>query len=145
MKYVDHMHYTLPLQTGKSDGFTFPSEYIGQYGVFDAVRHIYSKNSSLAHLLSDSGNELNVSKKYFTADLEKGIENVRDQFREKHQLNDDQTVIFFAPGNERAEAEFCTENVRRGVKEFLLKYSAPTSLSPKALPKENFVTVISLQ
>ena len=30
-------------------------------------------------------------------------------------------------------------------KEFLLKYSAPTSLSPKALPLDNFVTVISLQ
>jgi hypothetical protein len=47
-------------------------------------------------------------------------------------------------GNEKAEAEFCVENVRRGIKEFLLKYSAPTSLAPKALPKENFVTIISL-
>jgi len=26
------------------------------------------------------------------------------------------------------------ENLRKGVKEFLLKYSSPTSLSPKALP-----------
>jgi hypothetical protein len=53
-------------------------------------------------------------------------------------------VIFFAPGNEQSEAEFSTENTRRGIKEFLLKFSAPTSLSPKALPLENFVTVISL-
>lgn len=37
------------------------------------------------------------------------------------------------------------ENLRKGVKEFLLKYSAPTSLSPKALPLEgNFVTILSL-
>lgn len=37
------------------------------------------------------------------------------------------------------------ENLRKGVKEFLLKYSAPTSLSPKALPlASNFVTVISV-
>jgi hypothetical protein len=37
------------------------------------------------------------------------------------------------------------EALRKGVKEFLLKYSYPTSLSPKALPlDENFVTVISL-
>lgn len=37
------------------------------------------------------------------------------------------------------------ENLRKGVKEFLLKYSSPTSLSPKALPLENnFVTVISV-
>lgn len=31
------------------------------------------------------------------------------------------------------------------MKEFLLKYSSPTSLSPKALPlKDNFVTIMSL-
>lgn len=53
-------------------------------------------------------------------------------------------MIFFAPGNEVNEAEFTTETVRRGIKEFLLKYSAPTSLSAKAKPLENFVTVISL-
>ena len=46
--------------------------------------------------------------------------------------------------NEKNEAEFTAENVRRGIKEFLLKYSAPTSMSPKALPLDNFVTVISL-
>ena len=53
-------------------------------------------------------------------------------------------MIFFAPGNEHSEAEFSTENARRGIKEFLLKYSAPTSLSAKARPLDNFVTVISL-
>lgn len=52
--------------------------------------------------------------------------------------------MFFAPGNERKEAEFTTEAVRRGTKEFLLKYSAPTSLSAKARPLDNFITVISL-
>jgi len=36
------------------------------------------------------------------------------------------------------------ENLRKGVKEFLLKYSAPSSLSPKALPMNKFVTVLSL-
>lgn len=37
------------------------------------------------------------------------------------------------------------ESFRKGVKEFLLKYSSPTSLSPKALPLEgNFVTILSL-
>jgi len=50
-----------------------------------------------------------------------------------------------APGNEKSEVEFTMENLRKGVKEFLLKYSAPTSLSPKALPIENFCTIISLQ
>ena len=54
-------------------------------------------------------------------------------------------MIFIAPGNEKSEVEFCLENLRKGVKEFLLKYSSPTSLSPKALPLDgNFVTVLSL-
>lgn len=52
--------------------------------------------------------------------------------------------MFFAPGNEANEAEFTLENTRRGIKEFLLKYSAPTSMSAKARPMDNFVTVISL-
>jgi hypothetical protein len=36
------------------------------------------------------------------------------------------------------------ENVRRGVKEFILKYSSPTSLSPKAPSLDKYCTVISL-
>ena len=52
-------------------------------------------------------------------------------------------MIFVAPGNEVEEATFCAENIRKGMKEFLLKYSAPTSMSPKARPVDNFVTVIS--
>ena len=40
-KYVDFMHYTVPLTTGVGAGYEFPSKYIGQYGVFEAVRHIY--------------------------------------------------------------------------------------------------------
>ena len=39
----------------------------------------------------------------------------------------------------------CLEQLHKGVKEFLLKYSAPTSLSPKALPlDDHFATVISV-
>ena len=52
-------------------------------------------------------------------------------------------MVFVAPGNEVEEATFCAENIRKGMKEFLLKYSAPTSMSPKARPVDNFVTVIS--
>ncbi len=72
-QYVDHMHYTVPLVTKTGDNYTFPGEYIGQYGVYEAVKHIYAQTPALRHLLSDCGDELHVSKKYFTADLEKGI------------------------------------------------------------------------
>ena len=90
----------------------------------------------------DSG-DLHVSKRYFATDLEKGIVDVRDAFRTKHGLTDDNTLIFVAPGNELNETTFCAENVRKGIKEYLLKYSAPTSMSAKARPLDNFVTVIS--
>jgi len=52
-------------------------------------------------------------------------------------------VIFFAPGNELKEAEFTADSTRKGIQEFLLKYSAPTSLSSKARHLDHFVTVIS--
>jgi len=141
-KYVDYMHYTVPLKTETSDGFQFPSEFVGQYGVYEAVKHIYSKNAGLSNLLKEES--LMVSQRYFATDLEKGIQNLRQQFREAHGISETAQVIFYAPGNEVNEAEFGVENVRKGIKEFLLKYSAPTSLSPKAAPMDNFVTIISL-
>jgi hypothetical protein len=70
---------------------------------------------------------------------------VRVDFRQRHGLPQDGTVIFFAPGNEVKEAQFCLDSVRRGIREFLLKYSAPTSLSPKAPALEVYTTVISVQ
>jgi hypothetical protein len=69
---------------------------------------------------------------------------VRHAFREKHNIPQDGTIIFFAPGNEPNEVEFTMENVRKGVKEFLLKYSYPTSLSPKAPPMSQYTTVLSI-
>jgi len=40
-KYIDYAHFTVPLRTGVSGGYKFPGEYVGQYGVYEAVRHIY--------------------------------------------------------------------------------------------------------
>lgn len=143
-KHIDHMHFTVPLQAPTQDGYEFPSEYIGQYGVYDAIRHIYSKNNNLAHLVNEDGNSLFTSKRFFASEIEKGIDSIRQEWREANNMSDDQTVIFVAPGNERNEAEFSMDTARKGVKEFLLKYSAPTSMSSKAMPLSNFTTVISL-
>lgn len=142
-KYVDFMHFTVPLVTKVGGDYRFPSEYMGQYGVFEAVRHIYESSAQLKQLVSADGSELHVSKRYFSSDSEKAIQELRAAWRDAQGLSQDQTVIFFAPGNELAEAKFTAESVRKGVREFLLKYSAPTSLSPKARPLDNFVTVIS--
>ena len=72
-KYVDYMHYTVALTKNVTPGYKFPSEYMGQYGVFEAVRHIYSSSSQLKKLVSDDGSELHVSKRYFSTDCEKAI------------------------------------------------------------------------
>ena len=40
LQYVDYMAYTIPLFTATQDGFRFPSTYVGQYGVYDAIRHL---------------------------------------------------------------------------------------------------------
>ena len=140
---MDFVHYTLPLVSGTADGFQFPGEYAGQYGAYDAIRHIYSQSKELTPLLKEES--LFINKKHFASDLEKGIATIRRDFRERHRLPQDGTVIFFAPGNDIKEAEFCLDSVRRGIKEFLLKYSAPTSLSPKAPGLDAYTTVISVQ
>jgi hypothetical protein len=93
--------------------------------------------------VSADGSELHVSKRYFSTDSEKAIQDIRTSWRDANGLQDEQTVVFFAPGNELKEAQFTAESARKGIREFLLKYSAPTSLSPKARPMDNFVTVIS--
>ena len=139
---IDYCHYTVPLQTANSNGFVFPGEYIGQYGVYEAVKHVYQKNKSTADLAKED--YLLVNKRYFASDMEKAIEGIRSTFRQEHNIDSNAHAIFIAPGNEKSEVEFCMENLRKGVKEFLLKYSAPTSLSPKALPLENFVTILSV-
>lgn len=76
--------------------------------------------------------------------MEKAIDSVKADFKERHKLPRDGTLIFVAPGNEISEVEFGIENIRRGVREFLLKYSSPTSLSPRAPPLENYTTVVSV-
>jgi len=142
-QYVDYAHYTVPLTTANTNGFVFPGEYVGQYGVYDAIKHVYEKTSSMKGLVQDD--HLLVNKRYFSSDMEKAIGEIRTQFRTEHKIDEKAYSIFIAPGNEKKEVEFCMENLRRGVKEFLLKYSQPTSLSHKAPPLENFVTILSVQ
>lgn len=36
------MHYTIPITTPMTNGFKFPSTYVGQYGVYDALKHVIS-------------------------------------------------------------------------------------------------------
>lgn len=42
------------------------------------------------------------------------------------------------------EVQFSLDSCRLGIREFLLKYSSPTSLSPKAPSLEHYTTVLSV-
>lgn len=140
---MDYCHYTVPLTASNANGFVFPGEFVGQYGTYEAVSHVYNKTESMKGLVKDD--HLLVNKRYFSADVEKAVLRIREQFRAEQRIEQDAYAIFIAPGNEKAEAEFCLENLRKGVKEFLLKYSSPTSLNAKAVPLDTgFVTVISV-
>lgn len=142
-QYIDYMHYTVPKRTHTGSEYFFPGQYVGQHGVYDAVRHLLLSDPEQKHLVSE--NTIQVNEKWYAGEMDKAIKKVRAAFREKHKIAEDSTVIFFAPGNETNEATFCFESVRKGVEEFLLKYSSPTSLSPVAKPLDKFHTIISVE
>lgn len=102
LKYFDQAHYTCPLYASSSDGNSFPGQYVGQYGAYDAIKHIYQRNPSMAHLVKE--NSLFISDKYFASDLEKGITALRTEWRAAQGIDEKATVIFFSPGNEKEEA-----------------------------------------
>lgn len=37
LESIDYCHYTVPLNVANHNGFVFPGEYVGQYGVYEAV------------------------------------------------------------------------------------------------------------
>ena len=140
---MDFCHYTVPLQATNQNGFEFPGDYVGQYGVYEAVKHVYNSSANLKHLVKED--HLLTNTRYFSSDMENAVLKIRSKFREQNKIDEKTFSIFIAPGNEQAEVEFTMEQLRRGTKEFLLKYSSPTSLSPQAMPLDTgFVTILSL-
>ena len=69
---IDFCHYTVPLNTSNGNGFVFPGEYMGQYGVYDAVKHVYSNTESLKSFIKEDF--LLTNQRYFAAEMERGIE-----------------------------------------------------------------------
>jgi hypothetical protein len=41
----------VPLHTANNNGFVFPGEYVGQYGTYEAVKHVYERNPGLSELV----------------------------------------------------------------------------------------------
>ena len=70
LPYMDYVHFTQNLSSPTPDGFNFPSEYVGQYGCYDAVRHVYANSSHLKHLLNEKDGSIHISKKNFGIEME---------------------------------------------------------------------------
>jgi len=137
------MHYSINQVTALPDGFRYPGQYTGQYGVYDAVRHLFEQHAPSKRFLGN--NTVSLSRKDYARQMEEAVTGNRNQFRERHGIEDDETLIFVNLGNLAPEVEFSFEHTRKGLEEFFLKYSAPTSLSPIAKPRNKFRTVVSLQ
>ena len=139
---LDFMYYTIPFEPATWQ-YCFPSEYIGQNALYETVRELYSRDPNCSNLLREES--LLVSRMSFAPQIERVVDKLRKEFREKNGIPQDGVVLFVAPGNEKSEAEFSLDQCRLGIEGFIRKYSSPSSLEPRALPSTHFTTVISIQ
>lgn len=82
---LDFCHFTVPLHSDKNNGFVFPSEYVGQYGVYEATKHVYQSNANLKHLVKDG--YILTDQRHFAADIEKGVQNIRANWRAENKIS----------------------------------------------------------
>jgi len=139
---LDYIYYTIPIEPITYQ-YIFPSEYVGQYGVYYATRELYKRNpESLDYLQENSIYARQQNHQVYT---ERIINKIRKEFREKNGISEDSIMLFVNPGNELKEAEFCLDECRKGIEEFCRKYFSPTSLEPRAMPQEKLVTYMPIQ
>jgi hypothetical protein len=141
--YCDEAFYTLALKQINKRWFVFPSQYVGQYGAYDAMRHLWQRSGLFPQYLRE--NSILASREHFLDDVEKARIKIRDEFRNKHKIDNEATVVFLAPGNTLKENKYTLEAFRKGYNEFIYRHSYPTSLSHYAPPKDMFKLVISVQ
>ena len=133
--------YTLALKQINRRYYTFPSYYVGQYGCYEALNHLFKKGG-LENLVRE--NSILISRFNSLFDIETARKNVADKFKEKHNIDKNATLVFFAPGNTEGENEYSLDSFRKGYNEFLYKYTSPGSLSRGAPSKDMFKLVVSV-
>ena len=90
----DFAFYNLAQKQITRRHFIFPGHYIGQYGSYEALRHLWKKTKP-QFLLEES---ILLSRDYSLDDIEQSRKIVSKEFREKNLIEEDDTVVFFAPG-----------------------------------------------
>ena len=141
-KRLDYIYHTIPWQANTHQ-YEFPGEYVGQYGVYEATRELLKRDPDSQKLIKDES--IYVLRKNNQSYTEHIVTKIRKEFREKNQIPEDGVLLFVNPGNDKAEAEFCLNECKMGVEEFARKYFSPTSLEPRALPKEHLVTFLPIK
>lgn len=140
-QYYSEVFYTLSIQQINRYYYTSPSHYIGQYGAYEALRHIFEE-AGMKHLLKDKS--ILLSRDHSLYDIEEAREIISKQYRSKHGIKDNDTVVFFAPGDTQGETDYTLEEFRKGFNEFIYKYSYPTSIISYSPKKSAFKLVVSL-
>ncbi len=141
--YCDMAFYTLALKQINRRHYVYPSHYIGQYGAYEALKHLWTESGLFKHHVLD--NSLLASRHHSLDDIEKARSVINNNFRQKNNIDPDATVIFFAPGNTKLENEYSLEAFRKGYNEYIAKNAYPSSLSHYAPPRDMFRLVISVQ
>ena len=140
--FCDLAFYTLSLKSINKRWYVYPSHYIGQYGSYDALKHIFTKSGLFTDFVKE--NSIITSREHSLDHIERARLKIKDDFRNKHNIDTDSTVVFFAPGNTIKENIYGLDAFRRGYNEFINRHSYPSSLSHYAPPKKMFKLVISL-
>jgi hypothetical protein len=140
--FCDEAFYTYALKQINKKNYVYPSHYIGQYGVYDALRHIFVKSGLFKDFIFE--NSIMVSRNHSLDHIERARMKIAEEFRKNHGFNAENTLVFFAPGDTLEENVYTLEAFIKGYNEFILKNSYPTSLSHYAPPKSQFKLVVSL-
>jgi hypothetical protein len=140
--FCDMAFYTLALKQINKKWFVFPSHYIGQYGAYEALRHLMLRAGMTDYV---KGNSILFSREHSFDQIEKARTIVREDFRIRLKIDPEATCVFLAPGNTIEENKYTLEAFRLAYNEFITRYSYPSSLSHYAPPREMFKLIVSVQ
>jgi hypothetical protein len=65
LKHFDFMHYTIPNVTAVADRFRFPAQYVGQYGVYETIRKLFSQDPASKSFVGPD--TISLSKRHFAS------------------------------------------------------------------------------
>lgn len=126
-KYVDYCFYKIAKRPILEHLYEFPGTCVGNKGVYNAFKFLYSKSPEFANYASDQSMLLHseLNKDY----MESLVTIERQAFREKNGLSETCTVLFLAPGQYEEEYKWSIPLLKDSIKEFTNKKSISSTLT----------------